>query len=121
VNGEADTSTLSFIRKTKSSFSFAKRHRHLYLTQKTTTNSKHLDSVTIYAAITSLANYMTPFPKISRMSLFRKITLAETSTGCRLRNLCLSCTASLFLCSVSIKLSLFIALKNFTAFRHYTV
>jgi hypothetical protein len=77
VNGEADTPTPSLIQEMESSFSFAKSQRHLYLTQKTTANSEHLDSVTIHAAITSLANYMTPFPKISRMSLFRKITLAE--------------------------------------------
>jgi len=62
----------------KSSISFAKHQRHLHPTQKTATNSEHLDSVKIYAAITSLANYVTPFPKISRMSLFLKITLAET-------------------------------------------
>jgi len=61
----------------ESSFSFTKRQRHLYLAQKTTTNSEYLEGVTIHAAIASLANYMTPFPKISRMNLFRKITLAE--------------------------------------------
>jgi hypothetical protein len=77
VNGEADASTPSLIQKMESSFSFAKRQRLLHMTQKTTTNSEYLDSVTIHAAITSLANYMNPFPKISRMSLFRKITLAE--------------------------------------------
>ena len=77
MNGEADASTPSLIQKMESSFSFAKRQRHLYLTQKTAMNSEYIDGVTIHSTITSLANYMTPFPKISRMSLFRKITLAE--------------------------------------------
>jgi hypothetical protein len=59
VNGETETSTPSLIQKIESSFSFAKRQRHLRLTQKTTTNSEHLDSIKIHAATTSLANYMT--------------------------------------------------------------